>query len=161
MRIIITGVPGTGKTCIAKKLGKKIKAKVINELEFARKKRIGKREGKERVIPLKQFEKSLNKEVKKFRNAIIEGHLLCEIKLKADKLILLRAKPEEIEKRLRKKGYKEEKILDNVFCEETGYIKEKLLKNYPKNKIIEIKSEKNINNTLNNIIKKLKIEGIK
>ncbi|MFH1895063.1 MAG: signal peptidase I [archaeon] len=154
MNIVITGTPGTGKTAIAKKLGKKLKFEVINEKDFALKTKTGKKKGKEVEIDTKEFRKKLNALLEKKTRTIIEGHVLCEMKIKADMVFLLRTKPEIIEKRLRKKGYNEVKIQDNVFCEETGYCREKCLKNYKK--VIEIKNEKSLNSSLQEIIKKIK-----
>ncbi|MFH1694931.1 MAG: AAA family ATPase [Candidatus Micrarchaeota archaeon] len=154
MKIIITGTPGTGKTVIGKKLAGKLKYELVNEKDFALKTKTGKRKGKEIEIDTEKFEKKMNKWLKEKKQIIIEGHLLCEMKIKADLVFLLRAKREILEKRLKKKGYNEVKIQDNIFCEETGYCRKKALKNY--NKVIEVRNEKSLNSSLQKILKKIR-----
>src|SRR3989338_4084720 len=138
MRIIFTGSPGTGKTAVAKLLGKRLKCKVLNEHDFCMGKGIGKFEHSELVVPLGKFQKALNAELKKHKSIIVEGHLLCEIKLKADAVVLLRLHPELLEARLERRGYNAEKIQDNVFCEGIDYCKKHLSRNYRRSRIIEV-----------------------
>src|SRR3989338_2039720 len=134
MRIIITGSPISGKTAVAKLLGKKLKCAVINEHDFCMRKGIGKFEGSELIVPLGKLRKAFNTELKRRKSIIVEGHLLCEIKLGADAAILLRLHPELLEARLEKRGYNAEKIQDNVFCEGIDYCKKHLYINYGKKK---------------------------
>ncbi len=141
MKIIITGTPGTGKTSTAKKIAGKMKLKLVNEKSFALKTKTGKKKGKETEVDLKKFRKKMNEFLKKEKNVVLEGHLLCEIKLNADYVFVLRTKPELLEKRLRKRNYSEIKILDNVFCEKTNYCGKKAGKNYVK--VIEVSSNRN------------------
>ena len=163
MRIIITGSPGVGKTSTAKALGKKLKHRVINEKQFALDKRIGKwdAEQEELVIPVTTFGKELNKLLANEKKIIVEGHLLCELKLKADFVVLIRLDPELLETRLEARRYGAEKVQDNVFCEGIDYCKKHVLRSYPKNKVIEVQSGKTIKETMDNIVKELKKKGAK
>jgi len=154
MKIIITGTPGTGKTVIAGKLGKKLEYKVINEKDFALKTKSGKKKGKEIEIDTKKFEKKINEFLKEKDNLVLEGHVLCEMKINVDKIFVLRTKREILEKRLKKKKYNEVKIQDNLFCEEIDYCSKKALKNYKK--VTEIMNEKTLNSSIQKIIKKIK-----
>jgi adenylate kinase len=158
MRIIITGTPGTGKTTIAELLGKKIKHKVVNEKEFCEKKKIGRIDKKtqELVVPIKKFEKEMNKLLARKKNIIVEGHLLCEAKLKADLAIVLRMPPDLLELRLRERRYPEFMIQDNVLCEGIDYCKKHALRNYPNKKVIEIHNKKTIKETMHNILQAIK-----
>ena len=158
MRIIITGSPGVGKTSVAKTLGKKLGCTVLNEKQFALEEKIGKwnPEEDELVIPMEPFAKALNKLFTEKKKVIIEGHLLCELKTKADFVVLIRVHPEVLEGRLHLRNYSEEKVQDNVFCEGIDYCKKKVLRNYPEKKIIEVESGKSIKETLDRIIKELK-----
>jgi len=158
MRLVITGSPGTGKTSLGKELAKAIRHAIVNEKEFALKHGIGEWDSEENelVVPLKKLEKELNAFLKKNKNAIIEGHLLCELMLKADFVVLLQLHPELLEERLARKGYSAEKIQDNVFCEGIDYCKKHVLRNYKKNKIIEVQSQKTIKETTELIIRKLR-----
>lgn len=159
MRIIITGTPGTGKSAIAKALSKKLECRAVNEKDFALRHGIGRLEGKELIVPLEELEKKLNAFLEKEKNAIIEGHLLCELKLKVELCIVLRAEPGEIMKRLEKKKYNIEKVFDNVFCEQTAYCLKHARKNYGKG-VLEARS-KTIKGNIAYIIRELKKRGLK
>lgn len=156
MNILITGTPGTGKSSVSKIVAKHFKLKVINEKEFAKKKGIGKFDKKEKElqIPLKSLQKELNSTLAK-GNVLVEGHLLCEIKLKVDFAVLLWANPDTLLSRLLKRKYSAVKVFDNVFAEMNGYCKKQLHKNYPKSKIIEAESANNIKQTAQIIIREI------
>lgn len=153
MNFLVTGTPGCGKTTLAKNLGKELDLKVINEKDFALKNGIGSfNQENELEIPIKEFEKEANKFLSKNKGIIFEGHTLAEMKLKVEKVILIRINPEELEERLNRRNYSDEKVMDNVFYEGIDYIKKKVEKNYSKNKIIEIFSESNERLTLAKVL---------
>ena len=158
MRIMLTGSPGVGKTGVAKALAKQLKFKLVNEKEFALKKGIGKWDvdNEELVVPLGKLQKALNAFLKKEKNVILEGHLLCETKLKVDVVVLLRLHPELLETRLEERGYKAEKVQDNVFCEGIDYCKKHVLRRYPAKKLLEVYCKKTIKETSTHIIRELK-----
>lgn len=162
MRIVVTGSPGAGKTSLAKALGRKLKCRVLNEKDFALEKGIGKwdKKAEELVIPLHEFAVALNELLEKEKNIIVEGHLLCELKLRADLAILVKVEPEELEQRLRKRGYGEEKVQDNVFCEANDYCKKHLERNFPAEKMLEVQSGRNLKETLDKVIKGLKEKSL-
>lgn len=161
MRILVTGSPGVGKTSAARILGKRIKHRVLNEKQVALDERIGKWDNQEgeMVIPLAKFGKALNRLLEKEKKVIIEGHLLCELKLKADYVIVIRVHPEALEARLEARGYSAEKVQDNVFCEGIDYCKKHVLRNYSGKKVVEVEGGKSIKETLDRIIKGLKEKG--
>ena len=161
MRLAITGTPGTGKTAIAKALGQKIGHRALNEKELALQHGIGEWDAEENelVVPLKKLEKAANSLLKKEQKVIIEGHLLCEMKLKADFVVVLRLHPELLEERLSRKRYSPEKIMDNVFCEGIDYCKKHALRNYRKEKVLDVQAQKTIKETMQLIISKLKRKG--
>jgi len=154
MKLGITGTPGVGKTSVSKIIAENYHYLHLNEKQFALKKRIGEfdTEENELIVPLPQLEQKLNELLKKEKNLVVEGHMLCEIKAKFDYLILITCDPELLELRLDSRGYKAEKIQDNVFCEGIDYCKKHASRNYPKEKIIEIKSRKTIKETSDAII---------
>ena len=156
MKILITGTPGTGKTLVAKELGKLLKARVINEKDLALEKKIGTwdHENDELEIPLEKLKKAVEEEFGK-KDVILEGHVLCEVPLDLDLVIVLRVHPEILELRLENKGYHAEKIQDNVFCEGIDYCKKHALKSYVKEKVVEVRNEKNIKETTANIIQEI------
>tara|TARA_Y100000310_G_scaffold193496_1_gene193442 strand:+ start:4725 stop:5216 length:492 start_codon:yes stop_codon:yes gene_type:complete len=154
MQIGITGTPGVGKTSVSKLLGKAFDSKVLNEKEFALKEGIGEFDTTENelVVPLSKLKVKLNEFLKKEKNIVIEGHMLCEIKVNFDYLVLIKCDPEILEMRLEERGYKAEKIQDNVFCEGIDYCKKHSLRNYPKEKVIVVENRKSIKETTNAII---------
>ncbi len=157
MRLLITGTPGTGKTTLAKGLAKKLKMVVINEKDFALKHSIGAfNDENELEIPIKEFEKQANKFLSKKDNVIFEGHTICEMKLKVDKVLLIRIEPEVLEARLEARNYSMEKIMDNTFCEGIDYCRKHLLRTYPASKIIEIHSKNRLEDTLDEALLKIK-----
>ncbi len=163
MRLVITGSPGVGKTRAAYLLGKRLKHRVFNEKQLALEKGIGKWDSgeDELVIPLEPFAQELDKLFGQEKNVIVEGHLLCELKTKADFVVLIRLDPEALEARLESRGYSAEKVQDNVFCEGIDYCKKHVLRNYPEEKVVEIESGKTIKETLDRILKGLKEKGAK
>jgi len=78
MRILITGVPGTGKTTIAKELSKELKIQVYNIKKFTKAKNVN-------ITSLKQRTK---KEFKDKKDWILEGHIFCEYKTNANFVFL-------------------------------------------------------------------------
>jgi adenylate kinase len=158
MKILITGTPGAGKTTTAKALAKKLGYKYLNEHDFCRQKKIGKtdKKTKELVVPIPALQKQLCKLMKKEKNIVIEGHLLCETRLDADTIIVLSCNKKELEKRLRAKKYSEEKVFDNLFCETEQYCLTLAKKNFPEKKLIAVDNSKGIKKSLPLIIKQLK-----
>jgi adenylate kinase len=119
MRIIVTGVPGTGKTTLAKALSERLDIPLVNIRDFVTEKKIGQfLEGEVEVeIPVlkKELMKSLGVEY------IIEGHLACEIKVPIDFVFVLRLNPKVLAERLKNREYSEEKVKDNLECEAIDY----------------------------------------
>lgn len=161
LRILITGTPGIGKTSLAKGLGEMLKCPVLNEKQFAYENKIGEwnTELNELEIDLGKLKKALEKEIKKHKRIVIEGHLLCEMKLNVDYAILLKVHPEILEMRLEARGYNPEKVQDNVFCEGIDYCRKHLKRNCKKQKIIEIMSQRNIKKTKELTIIELRKRG--
>lgn len=138
MLIGLTGTPGTGKTSVSKLLEKRrgwkviylndlIKEEhlysevdeerdaVIADMELIRKRLAGILE-KEKV---QDIEKERRDEKKEDSITIIESHLAHYI---TDIVIVLRAYPPELKKRLEKRGYSEEKINENAEAESIDLI---------------------------------------
>jgi len=151
MRIVITGTPGVGKSKLAKFLAKKLKLKLFNEKEIAIKSNIGHFEEDELVIPIRKLEKKIKGILKKRKNVIIEGHMLCEMKLNVDLAIVITMDPEKLQEILEARGYGINKVLDNIFCEGIEYCKKHAARNYKNIIVLENKGD----------IKKLKKEALK
>lgn len=163
MHVIITGSPGVGKTTAAKALAERLDCPAFNEKQLALEMGLGRwdEEQDELVIPLGEFAGAVEELFKREKSVVVEGHLLCEIRLKPDFVVLIRLHPETLEARLEERGYSAEKVQDNVFCEGIDYCKKHVERNYDREKIVEIQSGKNIKETLDRIIRGLKEKGAK
>ncbi|MCD6522376.1 MAG: adenylate kinase family protein [Candidatus Diapherotrites archaeon] len=126
--IIITGVPGTGKTSVARELSKKMRVPLIEVNRIVREKKIytGKEDGSY-VVDMKRLKKEIEN-----RNGVMEGHLLCEIPLKAEYVFVLRCSPKVLWRRLQKRHYSKKKIKENVEAEALDYCLIRARENYKK-----------------------------
>ncbi|MEM0200940.1 MAG: AAA family ATPase [Candidatus Micrarchaeaceae archaeon] len=128
--IIITGVPGTGKTTLSISLSKHLKNSIlINTNEFSKTKKLYiKKDIKDGafIIDLKKLRKALILEIKKAKlikknYIIIEGHILSDIKLPHSKVIVLRSHLKNLETRLKKRNYSKYKLGENIISEALDY----------------------------------------
>lgn len=161
MFIAISGTPGTGKTAAAKILSRMLKAKLITTDFLIKKYKIKTsydRKRKTKIIDTKKLAAVAKQEAKKHRNrlALFESHLSHFAA--ADLTIILRTNPAELEKRLKKKKWRENKIRENVEAEAIGVISYSCRK---KKNIIEIDTtEKSPKQTAELIIRLLKSRGL-
>jgi len=160
VKMILTGVPGTGKDTVAKQLAAQGFSWIsINQL--VKEKKLWKK--KERgclTVDLKRLEAGLRKETRKIhgKSIVIDGHLACEIPIKSDFCIILRTSPDVLRKRLEKRNYPKRKIEDNVMCEELDYCTQKAEINL-KCPIYEVRTDKRIKETMNDVGSILKGKG--
>ncbi len=111
MIIAISGVPGTGKTKAAELLSKHLKYKLISIKSLLKKVKTKKDKKRNvRIIDPKDLKKFIPK-----GNIIIEGHLSHF--LKSDLLVILRTRPDVLERRLKKRKWPKNKIVENVEAE--------------------------------------------
>ncbi len=125
--VVISGTPGTGKSVLAEKLAKKQGWKVISVTDFIDEHNLSKEYDDKRDVPimdekllvrelLKVIEEEKN--MKKTKGMIIEGHMAHFLPAKAaDCCVILRCGLGELKKRLKKRGYREEKVRENLDSE--------------------------------------------
>ncbi len=139
MKIILTGTPGTGKTEVSKILADKLKANLVDVNQLIEKYKFFRKTDKQdnaKIVNLTDLEDYLRNHISSEESFIIESHLLCELDLDVDYVIILRTHPNILRKRLSKRDYSKEKIENNVSCEILDYCLVRSEKNY--NKIFEI-----------------------
>jgi adenylate kinase len=135
--VVLTGTPGTGKDTIAKILETEgFEWIPINKL--VEQKHLWKRKEKgAKVVDLKRLKKAIERAIEKaVRDAVrgskeilVEGHLACEIAMKADLCIVLRTNPRILKKRLEARRYPKSKTAENIECELLDYCTQRAEKN--------------------------------
>lgn len=137
MMIIITGTPGCGKTTISKILSNKIGAKLISinylldnyELNLGTDELRGyKIVDVDRMNPIVDKIKKDNAD----KTIIFEGHLAQDYP-NADKTVVLRCNPTELEKRLNTRNWSNKKIHENIEAEILGICTQESYETYGDN----------------------------
>ncbi len=111
MRIIVTGVPGTGKTSVARILAERLGYPLITTKDLV----------KEEYVDTRKLRMKAIWATRDLENVILEGHLFCEAKVPVDLVIVLRTHPEELKRRLKPRGYSERKLRENLMAEFIDY----------------------------------------
>jgi broad-specificity NMP kinase len=130
MYILITGLPGTGKTTIANNLKVyKKRFKVFSDKDYCLSQKLGQtNKQNELVVSIQELSKSLLSFIKEnpYKNIIFEGHLWCElpksILKKMDFVFVVVTSKTCLQKRLKERKYNDLKVIENLFCKETNYI---------------------------------------
>ena len=124
--IVITGTPATGKTTVSEKLAKALKnSQLIKANDIVKKKRLFTSYAKDgsMIVKMGPLHKELARIIGSSRAdfVIVEGHLLCDMKLRGATAVVIREHLKTIRERMRKRGYAEHKINDNIVAEATNY----------------------------------------
>lgn len=140
--VLMTGVPGTGKTTVADLLSWKTGAALIdiNKLVKVLKLYSGVDESDgAKLVRLKELQSELTSAIKaEKRSVIVEGHLGCEMKLPVEKVIVLRCEPKVLRQRMSPRNYPTAKIAANALSEALDYCTVWSERNYGKKKVWEI-----------------------
>ncbi|MFX0048009.1 MAG: adenylate kinase family protein [Candidatus Hermodarchaeota archaeon] len=127
--LIISGTPGTGKTTISNKISRFIDAKVISLNELAISENLIEKYDAKRETSVINDKKLINFiietiEYNKKENPeflIFESHFSDIVPEQyIDFVIILRCDPDELHNRLKRRGYKKEKVRENVQSEILG-----------------------------------------
>lgn len=122
MILFITGTPGTGKSTVARILKEQTGLKLIdiNKLINEEKLYTGiHEEWRYKIVDLDAMCRSLNNKIADLNDQedlLVEGHLSHFCK-GADVIVVLRAHPDILRKRLKNKGFAEKKIIENIEAE--------------------------------------------
>jgi adenylate kinase len=135
--IVITGVPGTGKTRISDLLAARIKdAVVVHTTEFIRAKKLFSSYDSDGslIVQMKALERELARVVARSdrRFVILEGHVLCDLRVRGATAVVLREHLGVIRRRLLARGYGKAKMKANIVSEATDYCGAHAEENYPK-----------------------------
>ncbi len=142
LNILITGIPGVGKTTIAKSIAKKFGLNYFSEKDLLKKDdyKIETEYGTNvKVVDLKKFSNSVNSVLQKVSNKkgmVLDGlifpYVISNLKIKLDFIFVLKLNPKIITARLKKRKYSEIKILDNLFVQENSIFEIELKKGLKK-----------------------------
>ena len=133
--IFISGTPCTGKTTIGEKLSHKLNWDLvkINDLAISNNLVLGIDKDKGyKIIDIGALEDLLLEIISKSDDLIVEGHL-CHLCSGADKVIILRCRPEILKERLALRNYSEAKINENLEAEALGVCSAESLEIYENN----------------------------
>jgi len=141
--ILIGGTPGTGKTMIAKVLGSRLSVDVIALGELADKSGCISAQDKARDTGIIDedclVEALLDLVDYKGKRLVIEGHYIDLVPSSAvEWVFILRTHPETLTERLTKRGYKDEKVKENVEAEVLGVCQLDALDAFGEKRVLEI-----------------------
>jgi len=140
--ILITGVPGTGKTTLAASLSKKSSAFLLEINELAELLGLYSHTDESdgaKVVRLPELARELTAAIKAEKKSVVaEGHLGCEMKLPIQKVLVLRCDPRELRQRLACRNYSSSKLAQNALSEALDYCTVQSEKNYGAKKVWEI-----------------------
>ena len=133
--IFISGTPCVGKTTIAEILSQRLNCDLIkiNDFAISNDLVLGIDDEKGyKIIDIENLDILLNKAIKNHNFLIVEGHLahLCS---GADKVFILRCRPEILKERLKGRNYSESKIHENLEAEALGICSAEALELYDEN----------------------------
>ena len=139
--IVVSGVPGTGKTTVARKLSQRLKWTYLNLTELAINKGFIKGEDRSRealIIDEDELKTYLRDLINSGKNLVIDSHYgeLIDDEL-VKEVFVLRLHPKALLKRLKARGYPNHKIKENLEAELVGTCTYNALSLHPK-KVCEI-----------------------
>ncbi len=165
MRIGITGTPCTGKTTIAKKIGKTFDYEIISLTDFVKENKFWVEYDKERDTYIIDEEKVLDRLIKilkeKKDNYIVEGHFLDLIPSEFfDIIFVFRTPIKMLRERLEKRNYPKKKIEENIEAEIMEICLTDALYEYGPEKVVIINTGKTVEEVLIEIEKRIsKLKG--
>jgi adenylate kinase len=161
--IIVTGSPGVGKSTVSKKLALKLLAKHLDVSKNVEEFDVIDRFDEERetaIVNLIKLSKVLIEKIESSEiDVIIDGHLAPHVI--PDRLvnlaIILRRNPQQVEKELKKRGYSDNKVKENVRCEILDVCLLDCISKYGKEKCHEIDTtDKDLNFIVDELEKVIK-----
>ena len=141
----VSGTPGTGKSVFARALAKKLDAGLVDLNALIKKRKIYRKDADGTLIadPTK-VRAEFARLIKSLRGSmVVEGLLAHFLQPKfITHVVVLRAKPSVLEKRLRRRRYSLQKIKDNVESEALSIILWEAVKIHGAKKVYEIDTTK-------------------
>lgn len=139
MRVALTGTPGTGKTSVASLLEKE-GCIVVSLHALAQENNCICGTDKKRdsqLVDIKKLDKYIQKTFKMNELVFFEGHI-GHLLSTMEKVIILRCHPKKLKKRLLRKKWSDQKVMENVDAEALDVILCETVENHPAKNIFEI-----------------------
>lgn len=139
--IAVSGTPGTGKSIFARALAKKLNARVIDLNALIERKKIYRLDvDGTKIANLPKMRNEFVQAILTSRNPIVVEGLLAHLlpKKYLTHVIILRARPRVLERRLRARKYSNAKIRDNVESEALSIILWEAVQAHGLDKVYEI-----------------------
>ena len=120
---LITGTPGTGKTAVSRQLALKLNALHIDLGELVKRENLTSGTDKARdtlVVDIDKVSKRVQEIIKNCDcNVIIDGHYAIDVlpSENVDLVLVLRRNPDELKNIMEERGFREEKIYENLAAE--------------------------------------------
>ena len=142
LSILLTGVPGIGKTSLALAWCEQSDWAYLSLNDLVKTEGlytgVDERDGA-KVVELGKLEAAANEWLAAVHSpAIIEGHLGCDIRLKVDRVLVLRLHPDEVELRLRARLYNAYQLEENKMAELLDYCTIHSIKHYGSRRVYEL-----------------------
>lgn len=133
--VVITGVPGTGKTTLSDLLGRRLEdAEIIHVTQVVNGDKLFTSYSKDgaKIVDMPRLKAKLERMIKDSgkRIVILESHLLCDIRISGAAAIVLREHLPVVRKRLEARGYKKGKLNADIISEATDYCGIRAERNY-------------------------------
>ncbi len=139
--IAVSGTPGTGKSIFARALAEKLNARVIDLNALIERKKIYRLDfDGTKIANLPKMRKEFVQAIRTSRSPIVVEGLLAHLlpKKYLTHVIVLRARPRVLERRLRARKYSKAKIRDNVESEALSIILWEAVQAHGMGKVYEI-----------------------
>jgi len=133
--IVITGTPTSGKTTISERLAGMMKgSELIKANELVKEKRLftGYSETGEMLADMRRLKSEIESRIRASRAdmIIVEGHLLCDMKIRGATVIVIREHLKTLLKRMERRKYSRKKIENNIVTEAIDYCGVNAVENY-------------------------------
>lgn len=142
--LVITGTPGVGKSSVSSLLVSRLGGVHVNLSDLVRKEELSwgsDRERKSLIVDEKRTSNRVREIIRQSEGyVIIDGHFAVDVVAVKDVLLafVLRRNPDELMEILRKRGFNETKVMENVGAEILDVCLFDALKAYGKKKICEV-----------------------
>jgi adenylate kinase len=137
VRVVVTGTPGTGKTSAVEALGTDTNLEIVHLNDLVREADLWTERDAERDSLVADLD-AVRERLDGREGLLIESHLAHH--LEADRVVVLRCHPEELERRLRERGESEAKAEENAESEALDVILSEAVNEHGTESVYEVET---------------------